>query len=69
MITCKSCELITSEMTREELLLEIAESKIMFNREIMLQITNLADYQFLVKRDKLLDLEIQLTEEEKEILK
>lgn len=69
MITCPSCEHIISELTREELLLQIAESKIMFNREIMFQITKLPDHQFLVKRDKLLDLEIQLTEEEKEILK
>ena len=64
-----SCQFQGIIMTREELLLQIAESKIMFNREIMRQITNLPDHQFLVKRDKLLDLEIQLTEKEKEVLK
>jgi hypothetical protein len=61
-------------MTREELLLQLAQNKTRFNKEIMRQITNLAHNRdvphnlFLIKRDELLDLEIQLTEEEKEIL-
>ena len=62
-------------MTREEIILQSAQSKIMFNREIMRQITNLAnnraikDNLFFTKRDELLKLEIQLTQEEEEILK
>jgi hypothetical protein len=62
-------------MTREDIILQSAQSKTTFNKNIMCQITNLANNRdvphnlFLIQRDKLLDLEIQLTEEEKEILK
>jgi hypothetical protein len=61
-------------MTREELL-QSAQNKTMFNKNIMQQITNLANNRdvphnlFFTKRDELLKLEIQLTEEEKEVLK
>lgn len=75
--TCISClaNFKGLVMTREEIILQSAQSKIMFNREIMRQITNLAnnraikDNLFFTKRDELLKLEIQLTQEEEEILK
>ena len=66
---------INIPMAREEIILQSAQSKTMFNKHIMRQITNLAnnraikDNLFFTKRDELLDVEIQLTEEEKEILK
>ena len=62
-------------MTREELILQTALIKTKFNNDTMCQIINLANnkdvphHLFLTKRDELLKLEIQLTEEEKESLK
>ena len=59
-------------MSRDEVILQTAQIKTSFNKDIMLQIKNLASNpksQFFSKRDELLNLEIQLTNEEKEILK
>tara|TARA_R110000868_G_scaffold144079_1_gene362819 strand:- start:648 stop:836 length:189 start_codon:yes stop_codon:yes gene_type:complete len=61
-------------MTREEIILQTAVIKTKFNNDTMCQIINLANNKdvphnlFLTKRDELLKLLIELTQEEKESL-